>query len=47
MVMDVARYWENPMDFVPERFLGHWNKDAFIPFSSGARWVGNVISDVR
>lgn len=32
-----ARYWEDPFSFKPERFLGEWNKDAFIPFSGGAR----------
>ena len=32
-----ARYWEDPFAFKPERFLGEWNKDAFIPFSGGAR----------
>ena len=33
----VARYWEDPFSFKPERFLGEWNRDAFIPFSGGAR----------
>jgi len=31
------RYWEDPFSFKPERFLGEWNKDAFVPFSGGAR----------
>jgi len=31
------RYWEEPNKFMPERFLGDWPKDAFIPFSQGAR----------
>lgn len=31
------RYWEDPFAFKPERFLGEWNKDAFYPFSGGAR----------
>ncbi|TFY75699.1 hypothetical protein EWM64_g8312 [Hericium alpestre] len=31
------RYWENPHEFKPERFLGDWNRDAFLPFSAGAR----------
>ena len=32
-----ARYWEDPSVFKPERFMGEWDKDAFIPFSGGAR----------
>lgn len=32
-----ARYWQDPLVFNPERFLGNYNKDAFIPFSVGAR----------
>jgi cytochrome P450 len=31
------RYWKDPRKFMPERFLGDWPKDAFIPFSQGAR----------
>jgi len=31
------RYWENPNEFVPERFLGDWNKDALVGFSVGPR----------
>ncbi|KAF8474531.1 cytochrome P450 [Russula ochroleuca] len=31
------RYWKDPHRFMPERFLGDWPKDAFIPFSQGAR----------
>ncbi|CAA7261776.1 unnamed protein product [Cyclocybe aegerita] len=31
------RYWEDPHAFKPERFLGVWPRDAFLPFSSGAR----------
>jgi len=31
------RYWKEPHKFMPERFLGDWPKDAFIPFSQGAR----------
>jgi len=33
----VARYWEDPFTFKPERFMGEWDKDAFVPFSGGAR----------
>ncbi|KAJ3552189.1 hypothetical protein NM688_g4282 [Phlebia brevispora] len=32
-----ARYWDDPHAFKPERFLGDWPKDAFLPFSGGAR----------
>jgi len=31
------RYWKDPHKFMPERFLGNWPRDAFIPFSQGAR----------
>ncbi|KAH9998648.1 cytochrome P450 [Russula vinacea] len=31
------RYWKDPHRFMPERFLGDWPKDAYIPFSQGAR----------
>jgi len=31
------RNWKDPHKFMPERFLGDWPKDAFIPFSLGAR----------
>lgn len=31
------RYWENPDEFMPERFLGNWNKDALVAFSVGPR----------
>jgi hypothetical protein len=31
----IARYWKEPHKFMPERFLGDWPKDAFIPFSQG------------
>ncbi|KAL1715836.1 cytochrome P450 [Schizophyllum commune] len=30
-------YWDSPEEFRPERFLGDYNKDAFVPFSAGAR----------
>ena len=32
-----ARYWDDPHAFKPERFHGDWPRDAFLPFSSGAR----------
>ncbi|KAJ3514321.1 hypothetical protein NLJ89_g2442 [Agrocybe chaxingu] len=31
------RYWKDPHTFKPSRFLEDWNKDAFLPFSAGAR----------
>lgn len=33
--MIAAKYWEDPFVFKPERFLGDWNRDAFLPFSAG------------
>ncbi|KAI9456378.1 cytochrome P450 [Lactarius psammicola] len=30
------RYWKDPHTFRPERFLGEWPRDAFLPFSSVA-----------
>ncbi|KZV61166.1 cytochrome P450 [Peniophora sp. CONT] len=30
-------HWENPSEFRPERFLADYNRDAFLPFSAGAR----------
>jgi hypothetical protein len=33
--MIAAKYWEDPLTFKPERFLGDWNRDAFLPFSAG------------
>lgn len=31
------RYWEDPHEFKPSRFLKDWPRDAFVPFSVGAR----------
>ncbi|KAF5354196.1 hypothetical protein D9756_007136 [Leucocoprinus leucothites] len=32
------KYWEDPHSFKPDRFLKpDWNRDAFLPFSAGAR----------
>jgi len=31
------RYWDDPTAFKPERFLGDWPRDAFVPFSQGPR----------
>ena len=35
--MLLARYWDDPESFKPERFLGNYPRDAFIPFSGGPR----------
>jgi Cytochrome P450 len=32
-----AKYWREPKTFNPDRSLGDWNRDTFIPFSAGAR----------
>lgn len=35
-VAAVARYWKDPHEFKPSRFLdGNWPRDAFVPFSAG------------
>ncbi|KAH9003544.1 cytochrome P450 [Lactarius hatsudake] len=31
------KYWKDPHTFRPERFLEEWPRNAFLPFSSGAR----------
>jgi len=31
------RYWKDPHEFNPSRFLGEWDRDAFLPFSAGPR----------
>ncbi|KZV97741.1 cytochrome P450 [Exidia glandulosa HHB12029] len=31
------RYWDNPNEFRPSRFLSEYPRDAFMPFSAGAR----------
>ncbi|KIM40203.1 hypothetical protein M413DRAFT_446366 [Hebeloma cylindrosporum] len=31
------RYWKDPHAFKPSRFLEDWPRDAFLPFSAGAR----------
>lgn len=34
----LAKYWEDPHTFKPDRFMkSDWNRDAFLPFSGGAR----------
>ncbi len=32
-----ARYWDDPHEFKPKRFLQDWPRDAFVPFSTG-KW---------
>ncbi|KAG2123324.1 cytochrome P450 [Suillus cothurnatus] len=42
------KYWEDPLTFKPERFLGDWNRDAFLPFSAGYRGcVGRKFSETE
>lgn len=42
------KYWEDPFTFKPERFLGDWNRDAFLAFSSGYRGcVGRKFSETE
>ncbi|KAG8953494.1 hypothetical protein FRC04_002336 [Tulasnella sp. 424] len=43
------RYWKEPYSFKPKRFLeSDWPRDAFIPFSSGARaCIGRRFAEVE
>ncbi|KAG1838016.1 cytochrome P450 [Suillus subalutaceus] len=42
------KYWEDPFTFNPERFLGDWNRDAFLAFSGGYRGcVGRKFSETE
>ncbi|KAF8494809.1 cytochrome P450 [Gautieria morchelliformis] len=42
------RIWPDPMTFKPSRFLGDWPKDAFLPFSGGARaCLGRRFSEIE
>ena len=44
----IARYWKDPEEFIPERFLEDYNKDAFIPFSYGPRsCVGRNVAEME
>ncbi|KAJ8592967.1 cytochrome P450 [Rhizopogon salebrosus TDB-379] len=54
LTMDIAglhynpKYWEDPHTFKPERFLGDWDRDAFLPFSGGYRaCVGRKFSETE
>ncbi|KAJ9101791.1 hypothetical protein QFC21_003130 [Naganishia friedmannii] len=44
------RYWKNPDVFLPERFMEDYDRDAFAPFSAGARGkscIGRKFSEVE
>ena len=42
------RYWEEPDKFKPARFLGSYNRDAFLPFSGGPRGcIGRGFSETE
>lgn len=42
------KYWDEPETFRPERFLGDYNRDAFIPFAAGPRaCIGRRFSEVE
>lgn len=35
---NLAKYWDDPLTFKPDRFMKpDWNRDAFLPFSGGPR----------
>ena len=36
-VVLLAKYWDEPEVFRPDRFLGDYNRDAFLPFATGPR----------
>lgn len=42
------RYWRDPHKFDPSRFVGEYNHDAFIPFSTGSRaCIGRRFSETE
>jgi cytochrome P450 len=42
------KYWPDPYEFRPSRFLEDYNKDAFMPFSAGARvCIGRRFSEIE
>jgi hypothetical protein len=45
--VSLARYWKEPHRFMPERFLGNWPREAFIPFSQGRCLSPNCDHNLR
>ncbi|GJJ06243.1 hypothetical protein Clacol_000434 [Clathrus columnatus] len=42
------KYWSDPEKFDPSRFLGEWNRDAYVPFSGGMRaCIGRRFAEVE
>jgi len=42
------KYWPDPYEFRPSRFLDDYNKDSFVPFSAGVRsCIGRRFSEVE
>jgi len=42
------KYWDDPKSFKPDRFHGKWSRDAFLPFSTGARGcIGRRFSETE
>ncbi|KAH8110025.1 614/534 cytochrome P450 [Phellopilus nigrolimitatus] len=42
------RYWKDPHEFRPQRFTEDWPRDAFLPFSGGARsCIGRRFSETE
>lgn len=43
-----SRYWKDPYKFRPQRFMEDWPRDAFLPFSGGARsCIGRRFSETE
>ncbi|GJJ08151.1 hypothetical protein Clacol_002359 [Clathrus columnatus] len=54
VILDIAalhynpKYWTDPEKFDPTRFLGNYNKDAYLPFSGGMRaCIGRRFAEVE
>ncbi|EJC99158.1 614/534 cytochrome P450 [Fomitiporia mediterranea MF3/22] len=42
------KYWKDPSEFRPQRFMEDWPRDAFLPFSGGARsCIGRRFSETE
>ncbi|KAI0066645.1 cytochrome P450 [Artomyces pyxidatus] len=41
------RYWEDPEDYKPERFLGDWPRDAFLAFSGGELLLSSTFAEIE